>query len=62
MNINEYVKKEIDTLIEFEKWWIEKNNKEPELYPLSIEDDNSGIWDEQYKCFCEDVIYGKKEK
>lgn len=51
--LSQFVAEEERTLVKFKKWWIRMNKKEPENYPLEIEDDNQGIWFEMYMGFDE---------
>lgn len=43
----------------FEIWWLEQNEKDPESFPLTMEDGNEGLWDEMLSEF--DTQLMKKE-
>jgi hypothetical protein len=35
----------------FELWWLAQNEKDPEAFPLTMEDGNEGLWDEMFQDF-----------
>jgi hypothetical protein len=51
MDIKEFLKLEKNRLIAFEKFWVQKNSEDPVGYPMSMSDDNSGLWSEMLEEF-----------
>lgn len=53
MKLDVFMSEMEETLKEFKKHWLEENAKDPEMFPLDIEDDNDGIWFEQFLSYCD---------
>lgn len=49
--VTDFVLNEKDRLQKFEIWWMAMNQKNPEIYPLSMVDGNEGLWWEQFQEF-----------
>lgn len=47
-NLQQFIKEETKSIKQFEKWWIKMNKEKPEEFPLEFDEDNSGLWHEQY--------------
>ena len=47
----EFVEEQKKELDRFEKWWFEQNEKDPDNFPLTFDDDNEGMWFEQFTLF-----------
>lgn len=53
MTLAEFVNETRDQAVKFE-WAYEAAHKEnPEQYPLTLAEDNSGLWFEMFMTFCE---------
>jgi len=55
MKIEEFCMEMIRDLARFHAWWAIQNAENPEQYPLESGEDNSGMWDEQFRIFQETV-------
>lgn len=51
MKLEDFLKLEKERLIAFEKFWVQKNSEDPVTYPMSMSDDNSGLWSEMLEEF-----------
>jgi len=49
--LDEFITEQKELLKKFEKYWRREHAKDPEMFPLEFEDDNSGEWDEQLSFF-----------
>lgn len=48
MSLDEFlveIKKDVDS---FEKTWRDGNKENPEFYPLELDEENDGLWHEQF--------------
>lgn len=55
MDLDEFVKHEQRRLKAFKRWWSEKHEEHPGNFPLSIPEDNEGIWWEAFDMFDPEV-------
>jgi len=46
--LNQFVEEYQDLLKQFEIWWVKQHASQPEVYPLSLKDDNTGLWLEMF--------------
>ena len=53
MTLDEFTSDVLKDVIAFHTMWVDEHNKNPEAYPLEIDEDNDGIWWEQFVAFCE---------
>jgi hypothetical protein len=53
MSLAEFVKLQRKRLVEFERYWRENNAKHPDMFPVEMDDDNVGLWFEQFHIFDE---------
>lgn len=51
ISLEEFIKLEKERLERFEVYWKEKNKRYPELFPMVIQSDNTGQWDEMLTIF-----------
>lgn len=52
MTLEEFIASERNNHIRFEESWLRLNAQDPKSYPMDITAVNSGIWEEQFACFC----------
>jgi hypothetical protein len=48
MTLDEWIKDEIARIYRFRALWLDKQSKDPEIYPAEL---SAGEWDEQYRYF-----------
>jgi len=46
-SLSEFIDEQMKLLAVFQKYWVEKHAKDPDNYPLIMEDGNEGLWLEQ---------------
>lgn len=51
MTLDDFVREEKEKMSRFVHYWISNHQKDPELFPLEIPDDNSGVWTDMYNSF-----------
>ncbi len=51
MNLEKFIEMMQKNLEEFKLYWITENAKNPEIFPLSFDIDNDGIWFEMFEIF-----------
>ena len=49
----QFVDEQRKVLLEFKAWWIKKNAETPDRFPLTMPDDNDGLWIEMLLNFTE---------
>lgn len=47
MTLQEAVQEYIQQARNFEQWYLEQHQQDPENFPLELPDDNAGAWFEQ---------------
>lgn len=53
MKIDAFCQTLIRDLARFHAWWRTEHAKDPENFPLEMEEGNTGAWFEQFMAFCE---------
>lgn len=61
MNLDNFTGEIKEALARFEVWWLANHRKDPEQYPTHLDEDNSGLWFEQFLFFYTD-IYGTDDE
>lgn len=56
MDLFHFTKLMHNQLEQFEKYWLEQHSKNPEQFPLSMPNDNSGLWLEMFEQFNENDL------
>ena len=51
MTLYEYTKKQEDRIKTFHAYWVKNWRKNPEEFPLEMEEENEGLWDEMFDIF-----------
>ena len=63
ISLNKFITEEQDRLHCFEVWWEEMHKLNPEQFPLSFSEDNSGLWEEALQDYCIfDEVFKIEEK
>jgi len=52
--LSEFIKEKMDHLKAFEAFWLTSHSSDPDNFPLGMDNDNSGMWEEQFDIFCRD--------
>jgi hypothetical protein len=48
MTLNDYIYEQMRLLETFRVFWQQKHRENPEAYPIELEEENTGLWDEQF--------------
>lgn len=51
ISLEEFIRLEKERLVRFEAYWKEMNKVDPDLFPMEIQSDNTGQWDEMLTIF-----------
>jgi hypothetical protein len=51
VTLEQFIQGEESRLNRFKQYWLENNKINPEYFPLEININNAGVWDEQYSIF-----------
>lgn len=48
VSLDDFVGEILRKLRDFQRMWYKRNKENPEMYPLEIPSENSGMWDEMF--------------
>ncbi|MDE4297046.1 hypothetical protein PXK56_17815 [Phaeobacter gallaeciensis] len=51
MTLEEFISEKRAEVEAFKLRWLEAHHKAPEMYPLEMPEEDSGLWDEQFHDF-----------
>lgn len=51
MTLDEFLQEQRERLSKFEAYWRKNNARDPDAFPMAMDEDNSGLWFEQFDFF-----------